>query len=175
MVETTNLTPILGARITGLDIARGVGATTMAALRDAPDRFSVLVFPDQRIDDAAQIAFTEGFGPLERTRPDAPGAGSAVVILSNIGPVGEIAPPTDKQVLNNKANRAWHHDSSFKPMAARASLLSRGRFPRPEGTPHSPLCAPPSPHLIRPSRPRCVAALPSMTSADRARVSMPRW
>ena len=129
MVETTPLTPILGARITGLDIARGVDAATMAALRAAFDRYSVLVFPDQRIDDAAQIAFSEGFGPLERTRPGAPGAGRAVVILSNIGPAGEIAAPSDKQLLNNKANRLWHHDSSFKPVPARASLLSAREIP----------------------------------------------
>lgn len=129
MVETLPLTPIFGARITGLDIARGVDAQTMAALREALDSFSVLVFPGQCIDDAAQIAFSEGFGPLERTRPGAPGAGSAVIILSNIGPAGEIAPPTDKQVLNNKANRAWHHDSSFKQAPARASLLSAREIP----------------------------------------------
>ena len=129
MLETTPLTPIFGARITGLDIVRGVDAARMAELRDALDRFSVLVFPDQRLDDAAQIAFSEGFGPLERTRPGAPGAGSAVIILSNIGPTGEIAPPTDKQVLNNKANRVWHHDSSFKPVPARASLLSAREIP----------------------------------------------
>lgn len=129
MIETTPLTPVLGARITGLDIARGVDATAMAAVRDALDRFSVLVFPDQHIDDAAQITFSEGFGPLERTRAGAPGAGSAVIILSNIGPAGEIAPPTDKQVLNNKANRVWHHDSSFKPVPARASLLSAREIP----------------------------------------------
>jgi alpha-ketoglutarate-dependent 2,4-dichlorophenoxyacetate dioxygenase len=129
MIATAPLTPVFGARITGLDIARGVDAPTMAAVRDALDRFSVLVFPDQRIDDAAQIAFSEGFGPLERTRPGAPGAGSPVVILSNIGPDGAIAPPTDKQVLNNKANRFWHHDSSFKPVPARASLLSAREIP----------------------------------------------
>ena len=129
MVETTPLTPIFGACATGLDIARGVDAATMDELRDALDRFSVLVFRDQRIDDAAQIAFSEGFGPLERTRPGAPGAGSPVLILSNIGPDGAIAPPTDKQVLNNKANRLWHHDSSFKPVPARASLLSAREIP----------------------------------------------
>ncbi|MEI6161505.1 MAG: TauD/TfdA family dioxygenase, partial [Roseococcus sp.] len=88
MLETTPLTPILGARITGLDIACGVDGPMMATLRDALDRFSVLVFPDQNLDDAAQIAFSEGFGPLERTRPGAPGAGSPVIILSNIGPAG---------------------------------------------------------------------------------------
>ena len=129
MVETTPLTPIFGACATGLDIARGVDAATMDELRDALDRFSVLVFRDQRIDDAAQIAFSEGFGPLERTRPGAPGAGSPVIILSNIGPDGAIAPPTDKQALNNKANRFWHHDSSFKPVPARASLLSAREIP----------------------------------------------
>lgn len=129
MIETTPLTPVLGARITGIDIARGVDAARMAELRDALDRFSVLVFPDQRIDDAAQIIFSEGFGPLERTRPGAPGAGSPVIILSNIGPDGAIAPPTDKQLLNNKANRFWHHDSSFKPVPARASLLSAREIP----------------------------------------------
>ena len=129
MVEIAPLTPVLGARVTAIDIARGVDAARMAALRDALDRYSVLVFPDQRIDDAAQIAFSEGFGPLERTRPGAPGAGSPVIILSNIGPDGTIAPPSDKQVLNNKANRFWHHDSSFKPLPARASLLSAREIP----------------------------------------------
>ena len=129
MIETTPLTPILGARITGIDIARGVDAARMAELRDALDRFSVLVFPDQRIDDAAQIAFSEGFGPLERTRAGAPGAGSPVIILSNVGPDGAITAPTDTQVLNNKANRFWHHDSSFKPVPARASLLSAREIP----------------------------------------------
>lgn len=129
MVEITPLTPVLGARVTGVDIARGVDAARMAALREALDRYSVLVFPGQRFDDAAQIAFSEGFGPLERTRAGAPGAGSPVIILSNIGPDGTIAPPSDKQVLNNKANRFWHHDSSFKPLPARASLLSARQIP----------------------------------------------
>jgi alpha-ketoglutarate-dependent 2,4-dichlorophenoxyacetate dioxygenase len=49
--------------------------------------------------------------------------------LSNVGPDGAIAPPTDKQVLNNRANRHWHHDSSFKPVPARASLLHAREIP----------------------------------------------
>ncbi|MBD0272772.1 MAG: TauD/TfdA family dioxygenase, partial [Acetobacteraceae bacterium] len=44
-------------------------------------------------------------------------------------PDGAIAPPTDKQVLNNRANRQWHHDSSFKPVPARASLLHAREIP----------------------------------------------
>ncbi len=129
MLDITPLTPVFAARVTGLDIGRGVDATMMAKLKDALDRHSVLVFPGQAIDDAAQVAFSEGFGPLERTRPGAPGAGSPVIILSNVGPDGRIEAPTGKQVLNNKANRLWHHDSSFKPLPARASLLSARDIP----------------------------------------------
>jgi alpha-ketoglutarate-dependent 2,4-dichlorophenoxyacetate dioxygenase len=101
----------------------------MAALRDALDRYAVLVLPGQHLDDAAQIAFSEGFGALEQTRPGALGAGSPVIVLTNMGAAGEIVAPSDKQVLNNKANRLWHHDSSFKPVPARASLLSARQIP----------------------------------------------
>jgi alpha-ketoglutarate-dependent 2,4-dichlorophenoxyacetate dioxygenase len=129
MLNITPLQSLFAARIEGIDAAREVPAPVMAALRDALDRYAVLVLPGQRLDDAAQIAFSQGFGALEMTRPGALGAGSAVIVLSNIGPGGEIAAPSDKQLLNNKANRHWHHDSSFKPIPARASLLSAREIP----------------------------------------------
>ena len=129
MLNITPLQPLFAARIEGIDVARGIDGATMATLRDALDRYAVLVLPSQVIDDPAQIAFSQGFGALEMTRPGAFGAGSAVIVLSNIGPGGEIAAPSDKQLLNNKANRHWHHDSSFKPIPARASLLSAREIP----------------------------------------------
>jgi alpha-ketoglutarate-dependent 2,4-dichlorophenoxyacetate dioxygenase len=129
MLNITPLTPLFAARIEGVDAAQPVAAPVMAALRDALDRYAVLVLPGQHLDDAAQIAFSQGFGALEMTRAGALGAGSAVIVLSNIGPAGEIVAPSDKQVLNNKANRLWHHDSSFKPVPARASLLSARQIP----------------------------------------------
>jgi alpha-ketoglutarate-dependent 2,4-dichlorophenoxyacetate dioxygenase len=129
MMKTIPLTSLFAARIEGVDVARGIDGAIMAGLRDALDRFAVLVLPSQMIDDQAQIAFSQGFGALEMTRPGALGAGSAVIVLSNIGPGGEIAAPSDKQLLNNKANRHWHHDSSFKPIPARASLLSAREIP----------------------------------------------
>ncbi|MFM7305847.1 MAG: TauD/TfdA dioxygenase family protein, partial [Alphaproteobacteria bacterium] len=125
----TPLQPLFAARIEGVDAAQPVAAPVMAALRDALDRYAVLVLPGQHLDDAAQIAFSEGFGALEQTRPGALGAGSAVIVLTNMGAGGEIVAPSDKQVLNNKANRLWHHDSSFKPVPARASLLSARQIP----------------------------------------------
>ena len=129
MLNITPLNPLFAARIEGVDAALPVAAPVMAALRDALDRYAVLVLPGQHLDDAAQIAFSQGFGELEMTRPGALGAGSAVIVLTNMGAGGDIVAPSDKQVLNNKANRHWHHDSSFKPIPARASLLSAREIP----------------------------------------------
>ena len=129
MLNITPLHPLFAARIEGVDAARTIAAPVMAALRDALDRYAVLVLPGQHLDDAAQIAFSEGFGALEMTRPGALGAGSAVIVLTNMGAAGEIVAASDKQLLNNKANRHWHHDSSFKPVPARASLLSAREIP----------------------------------------------
>ena len=119
----------VGARVTGLDLAAGVSAAAMAVLRAALERFGVLAIPGQPIDDAAQVAFSELFGKLEVTRAGADGEGSKLIVLTNIGPDGTIAAPTARQVLNNRANQSWHHDSSFKPVPARLSILSAREIP----------------------------------------------
>ena len=129
MVQIRPLHPFFAGEVTGVDLRRPLPETDLAAIRDAFERLSVLVFPGQDLDDEAQIAFSRRLGPLEATRAGAAGAGSPVIVLSNIGPDGAIAPPTDKQVLNNRANRQWHHDSSFKPVPARASLLHAREIP----------------------------------------------
>lgn len=129
MPTITPLHPLFAARVTGLDLNDALDDSVFAAISDAFDRYSVLVFPQQKIDDATQIRFSERFGPLESTRAGANGAGSKLIVLTNIGPDGKIGASSDKHVLNNKANRIWHTDSSFKAVSARASLLSAREIP----------------------------------------------
>ena len=129
MLTITPLHPLFAARVEGLDLRSELDDETFAAVRDAFERFSVLVFPGQRIDDDAQVRFSRRFGLLEATRAGANGAGSPLIVLTNVGPDGTIGTPTDKQVLNNRANQVWHSDSSFKPAPARASLLSAREIP----------------------------------------------
>ena len=123
------LHPLFAARIGGLDLAQDLDDATFAAVRDAFERYSVLVFPGQAITDAQQVRFSEWFGPLEATRTGAMGAGSKLIVLTNIAADGSIAAPTDAQVLSHRANQIWHTDSSFKPVPARASLLSAREIP----------------------------------------------
>jgi len=129
MLTITPLSAALAARVTGLDLATPPEPAVAAALRAALARHSVLHLPDQPVTDAAQIAFSEIFGPLESTRAGADGAGSKLIVLSNLAPDGAIVAPTDRQVLNGRANQSWHHDSSFKPVPAIASILSARLIP----------------------------------------------
>ena len=55
----------LAAEITGVDIAQGVDAATVAALEAANNRYPVLVLRGQKIDKEQQVAFAGMFGPLE--------------------------------------------------------------------------------------------------------------
>ncbi|MBV8652197.1 MAG: TauD/TfdA family dioxygenase, partial [Alphaproteobacteria bacterium] len=129
MLTITPLHPLFAARISGLDLAQDLDDATFATVRDAFERYSVLVFPGQTITDAQQVRFSERFGPLEVTRAGANGAGSKLIVLTNIAADGCIVAPTDKQVLSHRADQIWHTDSSFKPLPARASLLSAREIP----------------------------------------------
>ncbi len=53
------------ARVTGLDLSKPVGDGDSGLVRNAFDRFAVLVFPEQPLSDEQQIAFSERFGSLE--------------------------------------------------------------------------------------------------------------
>lgn len=129
MLTIRPLHPLFAAEVIGLELSTSPSDDVLAEIDTAFARYSVLVFRDQKVTDAQQIAFSEHFGSLETTKVGTPGAGSKLITLTNIGPDGSIAPPTDKQVLNSKANQQWHADSSFKPIPAKASMLSARIIP----------------------------------------------
>jgi len=129
VLEFADLHPLFAAEVKGLDLAGDLDDRTFARIGGAFARRSVLVFRNQDIDDDQQIAFSARFGPLEATKVDTPGAGSKIVILTNVDGEGNLLAPTDRQILNGRANQFWHTDSSFKEMAAAASMLSARQIP----------------------------------------------
>ncbi len=129
MLETKPIHALFGAEVRGLDLRRPLADQTFAAVRQAFDRHSLLVFPDQPLTDAQQIAFSRRFGPLEDTRKGEFGTGTEIVVLTNVGADGALTPPGHRQVLSSRANQLWHTDSSFKPVPALASLLSAREIP----------------------------------------------
>ncbi|MFT6581685.1 MAG: TauD/TfdA dioxygenase family protein [Alphaproteobacteria bacterium] len=123
---------LFGATVSAVDLTAPVSDQDFSEIYAAFEKYSLLVFHDQALSDDAQLAFSRRFGPLELTKIGAPGAGTEMVILSNIGPDGEIAAAEDRMHGSHRANSLWHTDSSFKKIPAKASLLS-GRTVPPSG------------------------------------------
>ncbi len=122
-----------GAEISGVDITRPIDDATFAEIRSALDEYSVLVFHDQKFDDAAQIEFSRRFGPLETSLTAKNPNRRQVADISNVDPeTDQIIPVEGWRSKYNSGNEMWHTDSSFKPVPALASLLS-GREVPPEG------------------------------------------
>jgi len=123
------------ARVSGSDLSKPLDDGALAQVRDAFHHYAVLVFPEQRISDDQQIAFSERFGPLEVSiRKDRPRriANPRVSDISNVDERDRVFDPDDERAIYNAGNRLWHSDSSFKRVPAMASLLS-GREVPPEG------------------------------------------
>ncbi len=97
MLEIRPLHPLFAAEVIGLDLSRPLPQEVVDQIRAAFQRYSVLVFRDQDITDDQQVAFSRLFGDLETTRAGAADAGGFLIRLSNMGPNGEIVPPSDKQ------------------------------------------------------------------------------
>lgn len=128
MLDIRPLHPLFGAEVRGYDV-RATADESFAGIREAFEKYSLLVLPGQEIADDEQLAFAKRFGPLEPTKVGTLGAGSGLVHLTNIDPYGQVVPPTHRQWLNTKANQLWHSDSSFKKIPALASLLSGREVP----------------------------------------------
>ena len=122
------------AEVSGLDIARGITAAEAAAIEQGMDRYAVLVFRDQKLDDAQQIAFSRHFGALEMATGDIAQGGQRrlameVNDISNLDRDGGVLARDDRRRLFSLGNMLWHSDSSFKPTPAKYSLLSARVIP----------------------------------------------
>jgi alpha-ketoglutarate-dependent 2,4-dichlorophenoxyacetate dioxygenase len=132
-LTVTPLTPCFAAEAGGVDITRPLDDGTWCEIRAAFEEHSVLVFHDQPLDDATQIAFSRRFGDLEITRSINPAAGTPFARQSNLDiKTGEPIPGDDRRMIYQLANMLWHSDSSFKPVPSLCSLLS-ARIVPPEG------------------------------------------
>ena len=108
----------LGAEVRGVDLARDLDDAAFATIERAWNEHSVLLFRDQRIDEARQIAFSRRFGELEihvldqYLHPEHP----EILIVSNVM-------DGDRHVGIYDAGRYWHTDLSYMAAPSRGSLL----------------------------------------------------
>ncbi|HEX3413660.1 MAG TPA: TauD/TfdA family dioxygenase [Stellaceae bacterium] len=131
-IQVFPLHPTLGAEVREVDLTRALTPEIFAEIEAAFNLHGILVFPEQRVTDEQQLAFSQLFGPLEvnpnyagakmRLRPD-------IADISNLDAEGRVLARDDRRNLFNLGNQLWHTDSSFKRIPAKCSLLSARELP----------------------------------------------
>ena len=123
------ITPAFAAEVGDVDLAKPLSPEDDKAIQAAFLKYSVLVFPGQRLNSDQHVAFAERFGPLEvnintyqdevkKDRID-----SRISDVSNLDHENELLPGESRKRTSGLANRLWHTDSIFRHVPARASLL----------------------------------------------------
>jgi alpha-ketoglutarate-dependent 2,4-dichlorophenoxyacetate dioxygenase len=125
------LHPMFAGEVSGLDCTTPLAPEEVAAIEAGMDRYAVLVFRDQPVDDAQQIAFTRHFGELENyatgghiRRREETRLGPGIIDFSNLDKNGAVISAEDRVWFFKLGDRLWHSDSSFRPIPAKYSLLS---------------------------------------------------
>jgi alpha-ketoglutarate-dependent 2,4-dichlorophenoxyacetate dioxygenase len=125
------------AELRGINISEPLPPDVVRAVHEAIDRYGVVVFRSQKLDDEQQMRFAEQFGPLERYslsyRADRKLRleHREMVDVSNIDAhTGNIQDKSARHRMINLGNRMWHTDSSFRIPSGALSMLYAHVVPR---------------------------------------------
>ncbi len=114
----------LGAEVLGLDLGRPLGEEDFRRLHRAHLDHHVLVFRDQSITPAEQVAFSRRFGPLQIhvLRQFQLPEQEEVLVISNIRENGQ-------PIGLGDAGHFWHSDLSYKAVPSLGSMLHAQELP----------------------------------------------
>jgi taurine dioxygenase len=118
----------LGAEVIGLDLSRPLGQDDFARIHRAHLDHHVLVFRDQHITPAQQVAFSRRFGPLQIhvLRQFQLASDPQVLVISNIKENG-------RPLGLGDAGHFWHSDLSYKAVPSLGSMLHAQELPEEGG------------------------------------------
>lgn len=118
----------LGAELVGLDLSRPFNPQDFARVHGAHLEHKLLIFRDQRITPAQQVAFSRRFGELQiHVLKQFQLAGQPeVFVISNIVENGQ-------PVGLGDAGKFWHSDLSYKEVPSLGSMLYAQELPEEGG------------------------------------------
>jgi alpha-ketoglutarate-dependent 2,4-dichlorophenoxyacetate dioxygenase len=134
-VVTRQIGLCFAAEVEGIDMTRPLSADEIKAIHAGMDRYAVLVFPGQAIDDEQQLAFTRSLGEIELAVGTSLRAANEYRLpttfadVSNLDQNQKVFARDDRRRLFAIGNRLWHSDSSFKVVPAKYSLLHARAIP----------------------------------------------
>jgi alpha-ketoglutarate-dependent taurine dioxygenase len=121
MADGPRFTPLdatLGAVVEDVSLS-DLDDETWAAIEAAFLEHALLVVPAQHLTDDEQAAFARRLGPIERIVE-----GADTIPITNRFRDGTPLAPDHYSSQIQRGNEGWHTDSSYMPLAAKASVLS---------------------------------------------------
>ena len=109
---------VIGAEIQGVDLTQPLSDAEFSRIEAAFNRYAVICFPQQRLNEAQIIAFARRFGEVEKiflthyAHPEFP----EIMYVSNIKENG-------RDIGHADAGRVWHTDMSYTARPPRATML----------------------------------------------------
>jgi alpha-ketoglutarate-dependent 2,4-dichlorophenoxyacetate dioxygenase len=129
-ITVTPTTPAFVAEISGIDLAAPLKPADRDIIEDAINRYAVVVFHGQKLDDRQQIDFARHFGPIHSSAQKARHTGvkhrlesNEIADISNLDGESKVFEQTSKRRLDWLANRLWHTDASFRAVPGALSML----------------------------------------------------
>jgi taurine dioxygenase len=133
MFSVRQLTPNLGAEISGVDLAGGVDEALFQSLYRAFLHYQVLLFPPQDLPPACQVEFARRFGEVQihvMNQYHADGF-PELYRLSNLDENGR---PNGRHP--DKGTLAWHTDGSWQRVTGQATIIYGEVMPESGGETH---------------------------------------
>jgi alpha-ketoglutarate-dependent 2,4-dichlorophenoxyacetate dioxygenase len=128
-VRIRQIGPCFAGEVEGIDMRRLLTPHEVADIHAGMDKYAVLVFRNQHIDDEQQLAFTRSLGEIELAigaslrAPSEYRLPTTFADVSNLDQDNKPFARDDRRRLFAIGNRLWHSDSSFKATPAKYSLL----------------------------------------------------
>ena len=131
IIKTREQFPDFVGFISGIDLKTSLSDLLIKEIDDAINKYAVLVFKDQNINNEDQVRFTQYFGKIEAsgktsniTKASDRRLPTELADVSNLDKDNNPFTINDPRRIFNLGNRLWHTDSSFKSIPAKYSLLS---------------------------------------------------
>ena len=126
MVQVRQLHPQFVGEVSGVDLASKLAPETVRELNDAINRYAVLVFHDQKLDDDTLLGLGQLFGDVEPPRNHRVVQRlkhAALADISNLDASNKLRARDDHRRLDALANQLWHSDASFREVPGALSML----------------------------------------------------
>lgn len=120
-----------GARVEGIKLNTPLSDQAVSEIQSVIDQYSFVLFPNQTMDDPAQLALTRALGEPEANHIKLGQEG----IIDYFGTIGNVQ--DDGTTIGNDhivtirltGNNVWHTDSSFRPVPTYVSIMCAYEVP----------------------------------------------